>query len=404
MLSNETAQEKLVEQSTGKASGQLEQYLGLYRRDWIGWLLSERMHLSLPVIGGLVSFLYFGVLLALHEIGGDPAPNNLIELFSLPEDFYYYPNLIGVAYDLIANPMVIVLLVFMRDYIPRQFVQLQRDGSLHVKPMHSHTYRYIEKTLRNPYLQIFVVTALPILISSFITVIDIDVYQPSNASSQYSLLLSWLGRYASLSILAQIVCTVLIVNSHAIGARLNPANPDQCSGLAPFGNLALVMYSAFFVWAMMEAVNLAAGGSALDKAITVVSGQYALIYLWILFPFIAFYIFAQLIYRPHRSLRGLQMEYLETSGQTWATYREKIKSELVTIANSSQIPLASELHKQYTGDIELLEAWAKLDRYVTDLHTWPIPSHTLRLLAIFVNPLVPILLPVVVELVVSIVS
>jgi len=164
------------------------------------------------------------------------------------------------------------------------------------------------------------------------------------------------------------------------------------------------MYSAFFVWAMMEAVNLAAGGSALDKAITVVSGQYALIYLWILFPFIAFYIFAQLIYRPHRSLRGLQMEYLETSGQTWATYREKIKSELVTIANSSQIPLASELHKQYTGDIELLEAWAKLDRYVTDLHTWPIPSHTLRLLAIFVNPLVPILLPVVVELVVSIVS
>jgi hypothetical protein len=52
----------------------------------------------------------------------------------------------------------------------------------------------------------------------------------------------------------------------------------------------------------------------------------------------------------------------------------------------------------------MLEIWAKLDKYVADMHTWPISNYTLRMLAIFVNPFVPILIPIVVDIFISKVS
>jgi hypothetical protein len=357
--------------------------------------------LPLPVIGGIFSFLYFGFLLALHNTAGHPRPTNLNEVFSLPTGSYYYPNLIGIAYDLIGYPVIFVLLVIMMDYIPRQFVQLEGDELIHRTPSHSRSRRFVEKVLCKPHYQIVAMTVFPLLFSSIFAVIDILVYRPTDIPWQYSIFLSWLGRYADLAILVQIAYILLIINSYTLKVRLNLSHPDHCSGLAPFGNLAIIIYAVFFICAMIEAIGIAAGGSSWQKAITGVSGQFALIYLWILFPLAVLYIFDRLVYRPHRTMHDLQKNYLEISSQAWSNYHQNIKSEIMTAVKTSQIPLASKSHHQYTDDIELLETWAKLDKYVADMHTWPISNYTLRLLAIFVNPFVPILIPAVVDIIVS---
>ena len=390
-----------MEQNANQATDELNQYLGVFKRERIGWLLVDRLHLPLPVIGGLFSFLYFGILLALHNTAGHPLPTNLNEVFSLPTVSYYYPNLIGIAYDLIGNPLIFVLLVIMRNYIPRQFVQLELDGLIHGTPSHSRSRRFVEKALCKPHFQIVAITIIPLFFSSMFAVIDVLVYRPTDISWQYSIFLSWLGRYAGLAIFVQIVYILLIINSYTLNVRLNLSHPDHCSGLAPFGNLAIIIYAVFFIWAMIEAIGIAAGGSAWQKAITGSSGQFALIYLWILFPLAVLYIFDRLVYRPHRAMHELQKNYLETSSQAWSNYHQNIKSEIMTAVKSSQIRLASKSHHQYTDDIELLETWAKLDKYVVDMHTWPISNYTLRLLAIFVNPFVPILIPAAVDIIVS---
>jgi hypothetical protein len=390
-----------LEQDENKITDELKQYLGVYKRERIGWLLADRLHLPLPIIGGIFSFLYFGVLLALHNTAGHPLPTNLSEVFSLPKVSYYYPNLIGMMYDLIGNPLYFVLLVSMRDYIPRQFVQLERDGLIHKTCSHSHSRGFVEKILRNSRFQVVTITIIPLLFTSIFAVIDILVYRPTDIPWQYSIFLSWLGRYAGLAIFIQIAYILLIINSYTLNVKLNLSHPDHCSGLAPFGNLAIMIYAAFFIWAMIEAIGIAAGGSAWEKAITDISGQFALIYLWILFPLAVLYIFDRLVYRPHHAMHELQKNYLETSSQAWSNYHQNVKSEIMTAAKMSQKAIVRKSHHQYADNMELLKTWAKLDKYVADIHTWPISSHTLRLLAIFVNPFVPILIPAAVDIIIS---
>lgn len=390
-----------MEQNSDQVTQELKQYLGVYRRDLIGWVLIDRLHLPLPVIGSLFSFLYFGVLLVLHTTAGHPLPTNLREVFSLPTVSYYYPNLIGVAYDLVGNPLIFVLLVVFRYYIPRQFIQLEQDGIIQKKPLRSRLSMFLEKISRKPHFQLFAVTIFPLLVSSIQAVIDIRVYQPTDLPAQYAIFLSWLGRYASLALVIQIVYIFVIVNSHSLNVRLNPAHPDQCSGLAPFGNLAIIIYEVLFIRAMIEAIGISAGGSSWQRAISSISGPITLIYLWILFPLAILYIFDQLVYRPHRVMHELQKNYLEISSQAWSNYHQDVKSNLMTAVKTSRTSLAGKSQYNYSDDLELLEIWAKLDKYVANMHTWPISNRTLRWLAIFVNPFVPIFIPAIVDIFVS---
>jgi hypothetical protein len=393
-----------LEQNPNQDTSELKQYLGLYKREWIGQVLVDHLHLPLPVIGGLFSFLYFGVLLALHSTTGHPLPINLSQLFSLPTDSFYYPNLIGIAYDLIGNPLIFVLLVSMRDYIPRQFFQLEKDGLIHRTSSNSRFKKFVEKVSNKPTFQFIVITLIPLLFSSIFAVIDIVIYRPTDIPAQYAVILSWLGRYAGLAILIQITYLFLVMNNYALNVKLNLSHPDHCSGLAPFGNLAIIIYEVFFIWAMIEAVGISAGGSAWQRAITSISGPFTLIYLWILFPLAVLYVFDQLVYRPHRAMCELQENYLGSSSHAWSNYHQNIKSEIMTAVNTSQIPLTSKSQHQYSDDLEMLEIWEKLDKYVADMHTWPISNYTLRMLAIFVNPFVPILIPIIVDIFISKVS
>jgi len=68
---------------------------------------------------------------------------------------------------------------------------------------------------------------------------------------------------------------------------------------------------------------------------------------------------------------------------------------------TSQVPMSSKAQHSYSGDVELLEIWEKLDKYVADMNTWPISKSRLRLMAIFVNPFLPIMIPAITEFVVS---
>ena len=96
-----------------KSSEDTSLYLGIYKREPLGWFLVEKLRLSPIMVGVVAIFLYFGVLIILHNIAGHPLPVNLKELFSYPSTYYYYPNLIGVAYDLIGNPLFFVFLVIV---------------------------------------------------------------------------------------------------------------------------------------------------------------------------------------------------------------------------------------------------------------------------------------------------
>ena len=116
----------MEKQSNQSTSEIMQQYLNLYKQEFIGKILVDHLRLSMPVIGGVFVFVYFGILLVLHSIAGHPLPSTLGDVFKNPSSYFYYPNLIGVTYDLVANPLLIVLLMVFRDFIPRQFMQIGR--------------------------------------------------------------------------------------------------------------------------------------------------------------------------------------------------------------------------------------------------------------------------------------
>ena len=78
----------------------MQTYLKTYRKEPLGWVLVDLLHLSPPAVGVIFAFLYFGILLILHNIAGHPLPDEFGDVFRHPSGRYYYPNLIAVAYDL----------------------------------------------------------------------------------------------------------------------------------------------------------------------------------------------------------------------------------------------------------------------------------------------------------------
>jgi hypothetical protein len=382
-----------LEQTTSN----IRQDLGIYKREFLGWLLADRLHCSAPIIDGIFISLYFGVLLVLHAIAGHPLPASFGEVFSLPTAFYYYPNLIGVVFDLIGNPFLYVLLVIFRSYIPHQFIQLEQDGLLEEKLSLSRRDRFTQFLLRNRRIQFLAMSVLPLAAGLLFGFVDFRVYQPMDIAAKYAIFLSFIGSYTNMAIIIQLAYVFLILGRYTLNARINLTHPDQCCGLAPFGNLAIAIYTTLFVWAMITAIAISAGGMAWQKVVTSASGPATLIYLWILFPLAILLIFNRLVYQPHQAMRALQQEYLLAASKAWTNYHQNIRSSLTTAVKTSQASLASKSRYNYSDDLELLETWAKLDKYVADMHTWPISNSTVRLIAVFVNPILPIVIPAVTE-------
>jgi len=216
----------------------------------------------------------------------------------------------------------------------------------------------------------------------------------------YAVFLSMLGRYGILVAFIQFAYVFIILSNYTFDFRLHLNHPDQCSGLRPFGNTALPAYWYTFALAMMLAVGTLASGTYFDLAIRNLTGSsFALLYLWVLFPIAVIAIFNQLLYKPHCALQRLQGQYLRRSSASWTRYHQQIASAIYGAVESSESPLLSTIDFDLSDDLELLESWEKIDKYIANMHTWPIPKRTLRAIAISANPLIPVLLPVVADVI-----
>jgi len=377
----------------------LHQFLRIYQIEPVGYVLFNRLRLPMLIIGGLFAFLFFGILFVLHSIIGTPRPPAFPDVFRQPATPYYYPNLIGITYDLVGYPFLLTLLVFIREYIPRQFIQLEREGLIKERPARSRFLRLLRFLGSDHRVQAIAVIVAPLSVALLAFFVGMQVTPPIAAPGMYAMFLSTLGRYVILVLFIQLAYILVILSNYAFNFQLQINHPDQCSGLRPFGNLAISSYSYLFALAMMLSVGTFASGTYFDRAIRTITGSAALAYLWILFPLALIVIFDQLVYRPHRVLRQLQDQYLSRSSASWTSYHQRISSEILRSVESSGAPLLDKKDRRVKDDLEILEVWAKLDNYVADMHTWPIPKHALRVITVLVNPLIPILLPVVADVV-----
>ncbi len=384
-----------------QALDKIEQYLKIYEVEPLGQILVDRLRLSKTVIFSIFVFLYFGILLALHNMAGHVPPATFKELFSHPTSRYYYPNLIGITYDLIGNPLLFVYLAVIRHFVPHQFMKLEQDGLIKARLPLSRLTRLAQSINSNRPTQIIIVTILPLIISLLLAIQSINVYQPADTPARYAIFLSFLGTYARLVIVVQLIQILVILRSYSFNLKLNLSHPDSCSGLAPFGHLAIIIYAFLFFSALFLAIGTSAGGSALERTITSATGSFTLIYLWLLFPLVSIYIFEQLVNRPHQALVKLQREYLESFSQAWTEYHKNILSALQKSVETSKSSLFKKRNYNFSGDLELLQTWAKLEEHIANMHTWPISKSTFRILATIVNPLIPILFPVIVGVVES---
>ena len=375
----------------------LQQFLRVYQIEPIGQLSSGWLRLPLPVVWFLFAVLYFGVLFILHRLVGTPRPTNFGDIFRHPSTFFYYPNLIAIAYDFMGNPLLLVLLVFFRSHIPTQFVRLEQSGFISEKSATSRVNKLLHFLGTNSQAQTLMAVILPLLIALLGLIVDVMVYLPQGAPSQYAVFLSLLGRYARVAALVQFVYVFIIIANYKLDFKFHFNHPDECSGLAPFGKLATSGYAYLFVHAMIEAIGTTAGGTAFERALRSITGSFTLVYLWILFPIAAIFIFSQLIRRPHCVLRKLQEQYLWNASTAWTSHHQQLTSSIARAVEQSKTPLAARANYHFADDLELLEVWAKLNKYVEDMHTWPIPKRTFRIIAVLGNPLIPVLLPIVVD-------
>jgi uncharacterized membrane protein len=163
------------------------------------------------------------------------------------------------------------------------------------------------------------------------------------------------------------------------------------------GNLAIAAYSFLFALATLQGVDLFAGQALLEGVSGGDLGSALSLALWLLFVVALLLVFERLVYRPHRAMAQYQAERLSRSGQGWSDYHRHLSTRLAASLPLRPGAVEGTIGEDLRQDVELLEGWYRLNQYVADLHTWPIPRPILRLLAVLVNPLLPLLVPVLVR-------
>lgn len=378
--------------------------LRTYYNEPLKYILVRRLRLPLPLIGFLFAFMYFGVLLILHEVTGHASPSTLEDVLRVPSaSSYYYPNVVAIVYDLIGNPLLLLMLIFFGLYIPQQIEQLEQSKliqpiSSSPKLIHRLVNRGASSRLLAQILLIF-----PLVVAAGATALGVILWPPTDTPGNYAVFLSFLGHYGQIAVFVQLTLLLLILNSYTLTPGLHLRHPDGCSGLAPFGRLGLVAYLYLFVLALKGAIGTIAGGTPLQQLIEQTVKSSAWIYSWVFFPIACFFIFDQLLYKPHCALRDLQRRYLLKAGTEWNRYHQRLSTSIIRSVEESQDLLSDRLELQFDDDLKLLEIWDKLNQDVGHMNIWPIPLRTLRVIAFFANPLIPILLPFIVETITNII-
>jgi hypothetical protein len=384
------------------AEASIEDDLGVYAGDAepLSGLLRDRLHLSPLVVGALAVLAYLGVLTLLHTLAGTPRPTTLAQALSPPAKGrgYYYPNLDSVVFDLVGNPLLLFLLVAFRDYLPAQFRQLERNGVIVRRPVSPWVAKLVRLEIsgrRRGFRAVYLGLLGAALVVAFFSPAP---GQLDGALRAWTFFLVALGAYTRLAVLLQVSYVLLIWRGYSLElAHLNLLHADRCGGVAPLGNLAIAAYSFLFALATLQGVDLFAGQALLKGVLGGDLGSALGLALWLLFVVALLLVFERLVYRPHRAMEQYQAERLSGSGQAWSDYHRHLGTRLA--ASLAQRPGTAEgtPGRDLQEDLELLAGWYRLNQYIADLHTWPIPRPTLRLLAVLVNPLIPLLVPVLVR-------
>jgi hypothetical protein len=324
-------------------------------------------------------------LLALHSISGTQLPAKLGDVFQYPSQRFYYPNILGVAYDIIGNPIQFALLVFFSNYVPAQFMMLEKEHVLQLKPVPANIYLWL---CQNRFAQIVMGIIVPLSIAIWGVVVDMESFGSTGGlPGIYGVFLSFLGRYVRTAIIIQLLYVFLILNLFYITPKFSLNHPDGCSGFSPFGNLGFAIYIFLFIFALTEAVVTAIALANNNSA-----SFTAFVYLWILFPVITAFVFDGLIYKPHAVLRTARDNLLLESSRDWNGFYQKVISGLGKFSTENK-----EQAKQLDENIKILEHWRKLDLYTNDMHVWPISKQRLQFISTLGSPFIPILLPAIVE-------
>jgi hypothetical protein len=297
-----------------------------------------------------------------------------------------------------------VFLAILRDFVPRQFAQLEEDNLIEEKHNTSIISRATGFVAQSYRVQIFIVFIFPAIVSFLLAAQSILVFQPLGLPEKYAIFLSFLGNYAKIVIIIQLVYAFLVLNRYTYKPRLHLSHPDNCSGISPFGNLAILVYSFLFLLAVFQAIGISSGGSAWQKAITEMGASFALIYVWLLFPIAIILVFSSLVYRPHIELQKFQIQHLKSSSAAWTEYHQNIQSSIWELVKKSQTRPMKKVQNDFSNELHILQTWSSLDEDVRAMHTWPISKSRFRILVSFVNPIIPILLPIIIDFVKSLFS
>jgi hypothetical protein len=382
-----------MEQTGTAPSHRMKEYLRVYEVEPVGRLLVDRLRLPVSLVWLLFALLFFGALLIIHGRVGTDYPSTFTDLFRHPRDGgYYYPNLNALAFDLIGNPSYYLMLVLFRTWIPAQLLYLEAQGLVRERQIKAEATRQLHSLARDRRVQVMVAGLFPFVVAVGLLPVDLLVERPASAPECYCVFLSFVARYAGVAVMVQLGYVFLILSRYDYAFRLHLSHPDKCSGLLPFGRLALAAYAYLFVFAMMQA----AGTTSLERFLGRAEGIGAVAYLWIVFPLALLFVFGLLMYRPHRAVRRLQMDYLVPATAAWTDYHQRISASIDAEVRRSAVPLSEGTGSQIRDDVALLEVWTKLTKDIQDMHTWPISKPAIRLMAVFVNPLWPMVLPLVI--------
>jgi len=318
--------------------------------------------------------VYFAIPFFLHAAMKTPRPVTIAQTL---EPARYYPNAFAVTYDLIGTPVLLLLLTLLPSFIERQCRKLGEDGVVASVPARSRAIRL----LLRPWLQVTLIGVVPLLWGVAGLVQDVRNYPQEDVVAYYKLALAVLSRYARASGVIQVALVLIAVRRLVIAPRVVSQHPDGCSGLAPFGNLALATYAVLFVNTLMVAVGVAVGGVSLVDTMGL-SRTVAQAIVWLAFPFVALYIFESLILRPHIALQWFLRDQVSAAAVAWQIQQKDLTDRLAGGAGKAD-------------DFGRLKSWAELNETVAATHTWPVSRGLLRNVAVLVSPIIPPLVTII---------
>ncbi|MBN2305168.1 MAG: hypothetical protein JXQ72_11855 [Anaerolineae bacterium] len=394
-----------MEQPTDNQIHRFQCFLQIYHNEPLGYILVRRLRLPLAVIGFGFIFLYFGILLILHHLAGHASPATLEDVLRIPPaSHYYYPNLNAIVYDIIGNPLLLLLLIFFGQYVPKQIRRLEQSNLIQPGSSPSRPIRWLINHEAGKRWLVGICLVVTLGVAVITTVIGVVMSPPANTPDYYVVFLSFLGHYGQITIFVQLIILLIILNDYKLTPRLHLRHPDGCSGLAPFGQVGLVVYLYLFILALQAAIGTIAGGTPLQRLTEQTINASAWIFLSIFFSTGFFLVFHEFLYKPRRALKTLQQQYLLKAGDEWTRYHQRLSASIIDSVEESASLLSGRSEFQFDDDLKLLEIWDKLNRDVEHINTWPISRRTIRSLAFFANPLFPVLLPFIAEAISNIIS